>query len=64
MGEIKMHANFWWGILKGRPKHRWEVNIIMDFREIELEVMDWVHLAQDRDKLRAAVNTVMNLWVT
>jgi hypothetical protein len=36
----------------------------MDFREIELEVMDWVHLAQDRDKLRAAVNTVMNLWVT
>jgi hypothetical protein len=33
----------------------------MDLREIGWEVVDWMHLAQDRDKLRAVVNPVMNL---
>jgi hypothetical protein len=33
----------------------------MDLREIGWEDVDWVHLAQDRDQWRAAVNTVMNL---
>jgi hypothetical protein len=28
-----------------------------------MEGMDWVHLAQDRDKWQAVVNTVMNLWI-
>jgi hypothetical protein len=35
----------------------------MDLKEIEWEVVDWIHLAQDRDQYRAPVNTVMNLWV-
>jgi hypothetical protein len=35
----------------------------MDLREIGWEVMDWIDLAQDRDQLRALMNTVMNLWV-
>jgi hypothetical protein len=35
----------------------------MDLRETGLEGVDWVHLAQDRDRWRAVVNTVMNLRV-
>jgi hypothetical protein len=35
----------------------------MDYKEIEYEVMDWIHLAQDRVQLRALVNPVMNLRV-
>jgi hypothetical protein len=33
----------------GRPRRRWEDNIRMDLRKIGWEVMDWMHLAQDRD---------------
>jgi len=42
----------------GRPRHRWEDNIKMDLREVGGG--DWMELAQDRDKWRALVNTVMN----
>jgi hypothetical protein len=42
----------------------WEDNIKMDLREIKLDVMDWIDLAKDRDKLRALVNTVMSLRVS
>jgi hypothetical protein len=45
----------------GRPRRKWEDNFIMDPREIGWEGEDWIHLAQDRDQWRAAVNTVMNL---
>jgi hypothetical protein len=45
----------------GRPRRRWEDNIIKDLREIGWEGVDWMHLAQDRDQWRAAVNTVMKL---
>jgi hypothetical protein len=37
----------------GRPRCRWENNIKMDNREIECEGVDWKHLADDRDQLRA-----------
>jgi hypothetical protein len=43
----------------GRPRRRWEDNIGMDLREVRFEDVDWIHLAQDRDKWRALVNTVM-----
>jgi hypothetical protein len=33
-----------------RPRRRWEDNIKMGLTEIGLEVMDWIHLAQDRDR--------------
>jgi hypothetical protein len=39
--------------LLGRPAHRSEDSIKMDLREIDLEGMDWIHLAQDRDRWRA-----------
>jgi hypothetical protein len=47
----------------GRPRCRWEDNIKMDFREIGFGDVDWINLAQDRDRWRALVNTVMNLRV-
>jgi hypothetical protein len=45
----------------GRQRHRWVDNIKMDLREIGCDGMDWIDLAQDRDKWRALVNTAMNL---
>jgi hypothetical protein len=49
--------------LLGRPRRRWEDNIKMDHQEIGCGDMDWMELAQDRDKWRALVSTVMNLRV-
>ena len=47
----------------GRPKLGWEDNIKMDLQEVECESMDWIELAEDRDRWWACVNAVMNLWV-
>jgi hypothetical protein len=47
----------------GRPRRRWEDNIKMDLREIGFGDVDWIHWAQDRDRWRTLVNTVMNLRV-
>ena len=47
----------------GRPRRRWEDNIKMDLQEVGCEGMDWIELAQDRDRWRALVNAVMNLRV-
>jgi hypothetical protein len=47
----------------GRPRRRWENNIKMDLREVGWGDVDWIDLAQDRDRRRALVNTVMNLRV-
>jgi hypothetical protein len=47
----------------GRPRHRWEDNIKMDLQEVGCGGMDWIELAQDRDRWREIVNTVMNLQV-
>jgi hypothetical protein len=46
-----------------RPRHRWEDGIRMDLREIGLGGVDWIQLAQDRDRWRAVVSAVMNLRV-
>jgi len=47
----------------GRPRRRWEVNIRMDLREVGCGCVDWMVLAQDRDRWRALVSAVMNLRV-
>jgi len=49
--------------LLGRPRRRWEDNIKMDIQEVGCGGMDWIEMAQDRDRWRALVNAVMNLWV-
>jgi len=47
----------------GRPRRTWEDNIKMDLQEVGGGYEDWVELAQDRDRWRALVSTVMNLRV-
>jgi len=47
----------------GGPRRRWEDNIKMDLQEVGCGFMDWIELAQDRDRWRALVNAVMNLRV-
>jgi len=47
----------------GRPRHRWEDNIKMDLQEVVCGGMDWIELAQDRDRWGEFVNVVMNLRV-
>ena len=44
----------------GRPRRRWEDNIKMDLQELGGGCEDWMELAQDRDRWRALVGTVMN----
>jgi len=47
----------------GRPRRRWVDNIRMDIQEVECGYMDWIGLAQGRDRLRKLVSAVMNLRV-
>jgi hypothetical protein len=47
----------------GRPRRRWDNGIRMGLREIGWGSVDWIQLAQDRDRWRALVNTAMNLMV-
>jgi hypothetical protein len=48
----------------GRPRHRSVDNIRTDLVEVGWGHMDWIGLAQDKDKWRALVNSVLNLRVT
>jgi hypothetical protein len=68
MGEVRGAYNILVGRpegrrLLGRPRRRWEDNIKMDLIEIGFGDVDWIHWAQDRDRWRAVLNTVMNLRV-
>jgi hypothetical protein len=47
----------------GRPRHRWVDNIRMDLGEIGWGDVDWIGLAQDRDRWRVLVKSVINFWV-
>jgi hypothetical protein len=43
----------------GRPRRRWVDNIRMDLGDVEWGVVDWIGLAQDRNRWRALVNSVL-----
>jgi hypothetical protein len=67
-GERRGAARFWWGNL--REKNHLEY-LSVDWRIILKQIfkkwdgdMDWIDLAQDRNRWQAVVNTVMNLWVS
>ena len=47
----------------GRPRRRWVDNIRLDLQEVGCGYMDWIGLAQDRDRWRTLVSAVMNLRV-
>jgi hypothetical protein len=47
----------------GRPRRKWVDNIRMDLGEVGWSVVDWSDLAQDRNRWRALVNSVLNLQV-
>jgi hypothetical protein len=67
MGEREVHTGFGRETegrrLLGRPRRRWEDNIKMDIQEVGCGGMNWIELAQNRDRWRALVNAVMNLRV-
>jgi len=68
MGRGETCTGFWWGKPAGkrpveRPRRRWEDNVKMHLKEVECGGMDWIELAQDRDRWRALVSAVMNLRV-
>jgi len=47
----------------GRLRHRWENNIKMDLQKVASRVVNWIDLAQERDRWRTLVTTVMNIRV-
>jgi len=51
------------GMLERESRHRWEDSIKMDLQEVGLRGMDWIDLAQNRDRWQALVNVVMNFQV-
>jgi hypothetical protein len=67
MEELRNHAKFWSGILKGRDHSDGlgvDGSIILRWiLRIGYEDMDWVHVAQNKDKWWNLVNTIMNLRV-
>jgi len=68
MGEERGVYRFLVGKPEGRrplgiPRRRWVDNIRMDLQEVGCGYMDWIGLAQDRDRWRTLVSAVMNLRV-
>jgi len=47
----------------GRPRRRWEDNTKMDLQDFGCGAVDWINMAQGRDRWRALVNVVMNIRV-
>jgi hypothetical protein len=47
----------------GKPRRRWNDTIKMDLQEMGCGSMDWIDVAQERDRWRALVNVIMNIQV-
>jgi hypothetical protein len=57
-------TRFWWESPKERERtrRRWKARIRMNLGEMDCGGVEWIHLAQDRDRWRAVVNAAMNVW--
>jgi len=69
MGKDRQVYRFLLGKPEGRrplrrPRRRWVDNIRMHLQEVGCGYMDWISLAQDRDRWRTLVSAVMNLRVS
>jgi hypothetical protein len=66
-GRGEAYTVFWWGNLRerplGRPRRKWECNMKMDGQGVRCGVMDWIELAQNKDRWWALVNAVINIRV-
>jgi hypothetical protein len=67
-GRRGTRVDYWWESQRGkrplgRPRRRWVDNISMDLGEVGWGDVDWIGLAQDKNRLRAVVNSVLNLRV-
>ena len=65
-GRGEACTGFWWGNLRerdhlGEPGADGKITLRWIFRKWDVGCMDWIELAQDRDRWRALVNAVMNL---
>jgi hypothetical protein len=68
MRRGEAYTGFWLGKPEkrrplGKPRRRWEDNVKMDLQEVGCGGMDWIELAQDRDRWPAFVTAVMNFRV-
>jgi hypothetical protein len=67
MGKRLTRIDYWWESQSkndlGRPRRRLMKNIRMDLGDVGYGDVDWIGLAQDRNRWRALVNSVLNLWV-
>ena len=63
--RVEAYTGVSWGEKRplGRPRRRWENNNKMDLHEVGCGGVDWIELAQDRDKWRAIVNEIMKIRV-
>jgi hypothetical protein len=64
-GETGTHIGYWWESQKERDhwEDHWVDNIKMGLRELGWDSVHWIDMAQDRDKWKAVLNTVLNLRV-
>ena len=65
-GKVEVYTEFWWVNLDrrrtfGRPRRRWEDNIKIHLQEVGCEGMDWIDLAQVRDRWRTLMNEKWNV---
>jgi hypothetical protein len=60
-----VYTGVWWENLRepGKTRCIWEDNTELDVQVVEWEGVDWIYLAQDRDRWRALVNALLNLRV-
>ena len=68
IGRGEVYAEFWWGNPRERdhledPDVYGRIILLWNFRELGCGGMNWINLAQDRDRWRALVNAVINLHI-